>query len=116
MKNDQERKEEVLKLTDKLRAAGIAKVFVSYYGSGDEGFAESPQLQKAVNDPISELAQPDDLEIATLGDLLAEFAPEGYQDNEGGHGTITFDVDAGKIRVEHNWYETVSTSERPREI
>jgi len=34
------------------------------------------------------------------------FAPEGYEDGEGGHGTITFDLSTVKIRVEHNWYES----------
>lgn len=44
------------------------------------------------------------------------FAPEGYEDGEGGFGTITFDLETRLIRVEHNWYETVSHPDKFREI
>jgi hypothetical protein len=57
-----------------------------------------------------------DLNLQTLGDLLERFAPEGYEDGEGGFGTITFDLETLLIRVEHNWYETVSHPDEPREI
>ena len=116
MTQDQERKTEVLKFTDQLRAAGVTKVTVSYSGDGDEGRAESPQFQTATDNPIDESSLPADLDIRTLGDLLEGFAPEGYEDGEGGHGTITFDLQTGKIRIEHNWYEIVSNPADPREI
>jgi hypothetical protein len=113
---DQERKAEVLKFSDSLRAAGVARVTVSYYGDGDEGRAEPPQFQDATESPIEESLLPTDVNIHTLGDLLEGFAPEGYEDNEGGFGTVTFDVQALTIRVEHNWNEVVSHPDAPREI
>ena len=116
MTTDQERKDEVLKFSDGLRAAGIATVMVSYYGDGDEGRAEPPQFQDAAKNPVEESRLPSDLDIHTLGDLLEGFAPEGYEDGEGGFGTITFDLGTLLIRVEHNWYETVSRPDDPREI
>lgn len=116
MTTDQQRKEEVLKYTDRLREAGVAKVTVSYYGDGDDGRAEPPQLQDASGSPIEESRLPADLGSQTLGDLLEGFAPEGYEDGEGGFGTVTFDVQTLKIRVEHNWYETVSHADEPREV
>jgi hypothetical protein len=113
---DQERKMEVLKFADLLRAAGVTKVTVSYSGDGDEGRAEPPQLQGEAGNPIDESSWPPDLDTQKLGDLLEGFAPEGYEDGEGGHGTITFHVQTGKIRVEHNWYEIVSNPADPWEI
>ena len=116
MTQDQDRKMEVLKFTDQLRTAGVTTVTVSYSGDGDEGCAEPPQFQDAADNPIDESSLPADLDIRKLGDLLEGFAPEGYEDGEGGHGTIAFSVQTLKIRMEHNWYETVSNPDEPREI
>lgn len=116
MTTDPERKAEVLKFSDGLRAAAIAKVTVSYYGNGDDGRAEPPQFQDAQGNPVEESRLPADLDLQALGDLLEGFAPEGYEDGDGGFGTITFDLKTLIIRVEHNWYETVSHADEPREI
>jgi len=116
MTTDQERKAEVLKFSDALRGAAVAKVTVSYYGNGDEGRAEPPQFQDAAGNPVEESRLPADLDLQTLSDLLEGFAPEGYEDGEGGFGSITFDLETLLIRVEHNWYETVSHPDEPREI
>jgi len=113
---EQERKMEVLTFTDTLRAAGVAKVMVSYYGDGDEGRAEPPQFQDTADNPLEESRLSGDLDIRKLGDLLEGFAPEGYEDGEGGFGTVTFNIETLTIRVEHNWYETVSHPDDPREI
>src|SRR5690242_20651184 len=116
MTTDREQKMEVLTFTDKLRAAGVAKVVVSYYGDGNEGRAEPPQFQDTADNPLEESRLPAEVDIRKLGELLEGFAPEGYEDGDGGFGTVTFDVQTLKIRVEHNWYETVSHPDDPREI
>jgi hypothetical protein len=116
MTNGQEKKKAVLEFAADLRAAGVAKVSVSYSGDGDEGRAEPPQLQDAAGNPIEDSRLPSGLDLRTLADLLESFAPEGYEDGEGGQGTVTFDGETGKIRVEHNWYEVVSNPAEPREI
>ena len=115
MMSDQDRKIKVLKFSDVLRAASVASVIVSYYGDGDEGRAEPPQFHDSDGSPIESLRVPENA-TNTLGDLLEGFAPEGYEDGEGGHGTVTLDVQTGKILVEHNWYELVSNPADPREI
>ena len=89
---------------------------MSYSGCGDQGQTESPQFEDAEGKPIHEKDVPGSVDVHVLGDLLAIFVPEGYEDNEGGWGTITFNVEDAKIRVEHNWYETVSHAEDPREV
>lgn len=116
MTEDQKRKAAVLKFTDALRVAGITKVILNYSGDGDEGHAEPPQFLDSADNPIDESSLPADLDIRKLGELLEGFAPKGYEDGEGGHGTITFDLQTRKIRVEHNWYEIVSNPADPREI
>jgi len=116
MTTDQERKSEVLKFSDGLRAARVAKVIVNYYGDGDDGRAEPPQFQDTAGHPIEESLLPTDLNLQTLGDLLEGFAPEGYEDGDGGFGTITFDLGTLLIRVEHNWRETTSNPDEPREF
>jgi hypothetical protein len=116
MSTDQEMKAEVLKFSDGLRAAAVAKVSVSYSGDGDEGRAEPPQFLDMAGIPVEESRLPMDLNLQTLGDLLEGFAPEGYEDGAGGFGTVTFDLGTLRICVEHNWYETVSHPDEPREI
>lgn len=116
MTEEHKRKADVLKFTDALRTAGVSKVSVSYSGDGDEGRAEPPQFQDSADSPVDESILPAGFDTQKLGELLEGFAPEGYEDGEGGHGTITFDLQTGKIRVEHNWYETVSNPADPREI
>jgi len=116
MSTDQETKAEVLKFSGGLRAAAVAKVTVSYYGDGDEGRVEPAQFQDADGNPIEESRLRIGLDLQTLSDLLESFAPEGYEDGEGGFGTVTLDLETLLIRVEHNWYETVSHPDEPREI
>jgi hypothetical protein len=116
MDENQERKQEVLKFTDKLRTAGIAKVSVSYSGCGDEGRSEEPQLQDFKAQPIDRWSLPIEIDIDQLGELLEDFAPTDYEDGDRGFGTVTFDIGSGKIRIEHCWYETVTREDEPREI
>jgi len=116
MNQDEKRKAEVLKFTDALLTAGVNKVRVNYSGDGDEGRSEPPQFQDAQENPIDESTFRVDLDADRLAELLEGFAPEGYEEGEGGHGTITFDLRTRKIRVEHYWYETVSNPADPREI
>jgi len=69
--------------------------------------------------PDASLVEATDLpqgELRQLEELLADFAPEGYENGEGGYGTVTFDVKNGKIRVENSWYETLSHADDPQEF
>lgn len=93
MTTDQERKTEVLKFSDGLRAAAVAKVTLSYYGDGDEGRADPARFEGADGNPIEESRLGVGLDLQKLSDLLESFAPEGYEDGEGGFGIVTFDVD-----------------------
>lgn len=113
---EQEAKQAVLQFTEALLNAGVSTVSVSYSGCGDEGRTEDPQLQDEAGDPLVATSLPSHIDVSALGDLLATFVPEGYEENEGGWGTVTFNVPNGKIRIENNWWETVSHAVDPREI
>jgi hypothetical protein len=113
---EQETKQEVLKFTEALRNAGISSVCVSYSGCGDEGQTEAPQCEGPDGKALELRIPSKGFDLDALGDLLGTFVPDGYANDEGGWGTISFDVQGGKIRVEHNWYETVSHAVDPREI
>ncbi len=41
-----------------------------------------------------------------VGDLLGELAPDGYENNEGGQGTIVLDTEAKVATVRHGTYVT----------
>ena len=117
MTQDQDRKMEVLKFTDQLRTAGVTNgngQLLAEMATKDVQNRLSSKTQHAIQltNRVCRLT----LIPQKLGDLLEGFAPEGYEDGEGGHGTITFDLQTGKIRVEHNWYEIVSNPADPREI
>jgi len=113
---DQERKMEVLKFVDRLRTAGVGRVTVSYSGCGDAGQVDSVEFADSAESLIDETKLPADLERDELADLLEGFAPENYEDNDGGYGTVTFIVETGVVRIEHAWYETVSHDDEPREV
>jgi len=113
--DDQERKKQVLNFTETLRSAGVRSVSVSYSGCGDEGRCENLQFEDEGCAPIE---QPDlsGTDVEQLADLLEGFVPVGYQDGEGGFGTITFDVGAQTISVQDNSYETIIHAAEPREF
>jgi hypothetical protein len=76
--HEQERKAEVLKFGAALKAAGVAKVSVSYHGEGDEGTAEAPQFEGVHGQLFEESSLSSDVDLEKLGDVLEGFAPEGY--------------------------------------
>jgi hypothetical protein len=81
------------------------------------GFAVTP-TGRFCSDPrgVDESTVSSNLDFRKLGDLLEQSATEGYENGEGGHGTITFNVETQEVLIEHNWYETVSNPDEPREI
>ena len=111
-----EKKTEILGFTSRLQASGVAKVSVCYNGSSDEGRTEAPQLEDASGKPIDSANLSVEPDLEQLAELLEYFVPEGYEDDLGGHGTITFDVGAQKIIVQNNHYVEDSVADEPWEI
>jgi hypothetical protein len=107
---------------DRLIAAldpfGIARVIVTFDGSGDEGQIEDIAAYNAANETlalpaitvhlVSETQQPAGASIP-LAEALENFAYDtlgefqgGWQDNDGAYGTITLDVANGAASLDFN--------------
>lgn len=117
-----------------LKAADIMKATASYEGGGDSGGVESvyfePALQgdKTVHlkyvesqwkegEGYSTVVNEKDF---TFEKALEHFAYDainrsghgGWENNEGGRGELTFDVEAGSVKLEHtDYYVSEETSE-----
>ena len=84
-------------LLPQLRALGIAQVTAEYEGYGDSGNIEDVTVQPAG------IALPDDLSTK-VGDFawsVAYHQHPGFENNEGGYGTLTWDVTADSITLDH---------------
>ena len=80
-----------------LRPLGVAEVIAQYEGYGDSGNVEDVTLQPAGVALDSELA-------ARLEDFAWAIAYEhhpGFENNEGGYGTLTWDIVADSITLDH---------------
>ena len=80
-----------------LRSLGIAQVTAEYEGYGDSGNIEDVTVQPAG------IALPEEL-CTKLGDFawsVAYHQHPGFENNEGGYGTLTWDVTADSIALDH---------------
>ena len=84
-------------LLPQLRALGIAQVTAEYEGYGDSGNIEDVTVQP------SGLKLPDDLrtKIEDFAWSVAYHQHPGFENNEGGYGTLTWDVTADSIALDH---------------
>ena len=76
---------------------GITEVTAEYEGYGDSGNIEDVTVQ-----PVG-IALPDEL-CTKLGDFawsVAYHQHPGFENNEGGYGTLTWDVIADSITLDH---------------
>ena len=101
----QERCEERARLLAELRALGVASLEADYDGYGDSGNVEAIRTEP-------EVAKIDEME--GLADFLWSVAyaeHPGFENNEGGGGTVTWDVAADRIDLDHydNVVERVSS-------
>lgn len=104
-----------------LSAAGILEVTASFNGGGDEGGIDeiSPELPRdpleyvnadwsgnktgTYNPPLDEAVQDFCYEV-----IAKDFG--GWENGDGGYGTVTIDVQAGTVALDMNTYYTESTN------
>ena len=86
-----------------LRASGVANVEADYSGYGDSGAIDGVQYR----DKSGVLVEREKIP-ATLTEQLYEFLPAGFEINDGGQGTLTLDVQDGRITLQHQENEVVS--------
>lgn len=87
-----------------LKSLGIEKVVGGYSGYGDSGDLHDLSCVGPEAKPV----EIDDALRATLVNFLYEYLPDGYEINDGGQGTVTFNVETVRVELEHeeNYTET----------
>lgn len=94
---DAQNKENRANLLVQLRAIGVTEVTAEYEGYGDSGNVEDITLQP------SGIALPTDLS-SQLDEFTWAFAYQqhpGFENNEGGYGTLTWDLTKDGIDLDH---------------
>ena len=91
----------------RLKQWGVAKVRAEYSGYGDSGSIDGISYLDAagehVNMSLVRPASDPDIENA-----IYEFLPAGFEINDGSQGTLTIDVHAGAVTVNHGQNEVIS--------
>jgi hypothetical protein len=92
-----------------LMASGVANVEAAYSGYGDSGAIDGVQFRDKTGIRVEREKIPVVL-TEKLENVLYEFLPAGFEINDGGQGTLTLDVQAGTVKLEHQENYTESTS------
>lgn len=82
-----------------LKARGITQIEFDYYGSADEGFIENCRWEGT--GAVSKEEQ------QRLEELVFQILPPGWELNSGSQGTMFFDLETGKVSLDHKWLEYV---------
>lgn len=94
---DAENAETRAKLLEQLRALGVTEVAAEYEGYGDSGNVEDITLQPSAT------VLPTDLS-SQLDEFAWAFAYQqhpGFENNDGGYGTLTWDLTKDSIDLDH---------------
>jgi hypothetical protein len=85
----------------------VANAEAAYSGYGDSGAIDGIQYRDAAGVRVDRTTLPAQV-IEQLERVLYEFLPAGFEINDGGQGTVTLDVQTGKITLAHqeNYTET----------
>lgn len=81
-----------------LRALGVTLIEIQYEGYGDSGNVEDVTLTPAT----LKLAHDLNLRIETFGWDFAYALNPGFENNEGGYGSLEWNLEADKINVCHS--------------
>jgi hypothetical protein len=90
-----------------LRTHRVANVEAAYSGYGDSGAIDGIQYRDEAGVRVDRTTLPTPV-IEQLENVLYEFLPSGFEINDGGQGTLTLDVQTGKVTIQHqeNYTET----------
>ena len=83
-----------------LRTHRVANIEAAYSGYGDSGCIDGVQFRGPAGERVERASIPDQLKEA-LESCLYELLPAGFEINDGGQGTLTLDVQTGKITIQH---------------
>ena len=85
----------------------VANVEAAYSGYGDSGAIDGVQYRDKSGVCVERENIPATL-TEQLENTLYEFLPAGFEINDGGQGTLTLDVQDGRITLQHQENEVVS--------
>jgi hypothetical protein len=88
---------ELAVLCDSLSEIGITQVVVLYEGCADSGGVEKVEYQP----PDAQVPQAVD---DKLRDLAEGYCPDGYENNDGGYGTLTVYPSLGLAKLDHTYH------------
>ena len=83
-----------------FRAIGVANIEVSYSGYGDDGSIDGVQYRDPTGIRVDRATIPGKL-IEDLESCVYELLPAGFEIGEGAQGTLTIDVEATKVTLQH---------------
>ena len=86
---------------------GVVNIEVSYSGYGDSGAIDGVQYRDKAGLRVDRNTLPGTL-TEKLETAVYSFLPAGFENNEGGQGTVLIDLLARKITLQHGQNEVVS--------
>ncbi len=90
-----------------LLDSSVANVEVAYSGYGDSGAIDGVQFR----DKSGVRVEREKIAAALtekLENVLYEFLPAGFEINDGGQGTLSLNIQTGRLTLQHQETETVS--------
>ena len=101
---ERERRETNDRLRDQIlpqfRRLGVANIEVSYSGYGDDGSIDGIQYRDPTGIRVDRATIPEKL-IEDLESCVYTYLPAGFEIGEGAQGTLTIDVGAAKVTIQH---------------
>ena len=83
-----------------FRELGVANIEVSYSGYGDSGAIDGIQYRDPTGIRVDRATIPEKL-IEDLESCVYTYLPAGFEIGEGAQGTLTIDVGAAKVTIQH---------------
>ena len=90
-----------------FRELGVANIEVSYSGYGDDGSIDGIQYRDPTGIRVDRATIPEKL-IEDLENFVYTYLPAGFEIGEGAQGTLTIDVGAAKVTIQHQENYTAS--------
>ncbi len=78
----------------------VANIEAAYSGYGDSGAIDGIQFRDEAGMRVDRKTLPPEV-VEQLENCVYEFLPSGFEINDGGQGTLTLDVQTGKITLAH---------------
>ena len=97
-----------------LLAMGSILVKIEYSGSGDSGGVDSISFINDLNQTISPIVN--EQEIDALGESLTDLISGDWVNNDGGQGSIRWDLKTNKIVIKESYNESSTYDEPIRTI